>query len=74
MFDAFNQSLKVGDLVIGISNLNTTQTLYRGKIVEFVRDCAVVEIVEHAIADQEEAGLAIGQEKRVCVSHRMAKI
>lgn len=73
MYDAFDQKLNVGDTVVGICNLSTTQTLYLGTILSIVKDCAVIQIDKHSNVETNYSDLSL-DEKRVCVSHRLAKI
>jgi hypothetical protein len=78
MNDAFGNELNVGDEVIAIATLHSTQTLYRGTVVGFSGlECARVEVDELSSVDTGWSRLTVfepGMEKRICVSHRLAKV
>lgn len=72
--DAFGEPLSVGDTVLAIANTNTTQTFYRGIVAEFTGKCASVIVDKVSLLYEEEYVPRSGDEKRICLSHRIVKI
>lgn len=77
MIDAFGQELCEGDKVVAIATMKSTQTLYKGTVVGFSGSCVNVRMDEMSNCDTfwfDICQLEQGEEKRICVSHRLAKI
>ena len=75
MRDAFGEDLSLGDRVFCIVGFGSSQTLYAGIVEEFVGNCVrvLIERVPDIPGDSWLKTLE-GQEKRVCVPHRLAQV
>ena len=74
MVDAFGKEINIKDKVIGIANLSTTQTFYFGEILSFVGNCVEVKITESANILNDNEPYSSGNDRRICLSHRLVKI
>lgn len=75
MMDALGETLSVGDEVIAIATMWTNQTLYRGTVVGFQGNCVSVRVDKlHDDVSTTQDCPQVGDEKRICVSHRVIKV
>lgn len=78
MTDAFGADLEIGDRVMCIANLISGQTFFVGRVVQFIGQCASVQIekVSNLCIEESKACKAYSplNEKRVCTTHRLAKL
>jgi hypothetical protein len=73
--DAFGSDLKVGDRVMCIANLISGQTFFIGRVVQFVGQCASVQIEKVSnLCIEESKAYSPLNEKRICTTHRLAKL
>jgi len=74
MIDAVGETLLVGDEVIAIATTKTNQTLYRGTVVGFQGNCVSVRVDKLHDDVKTQSFPQVGDEKRICVSHRVIKV
>lgn len=75
MKDAFGKDLNIGDRVLGIANMNSTQTFYYGEVVGLGDQHANVRFTQAADAYIEEyQHIPDVSEKRIGLSHRLVKL
>lgn len=75
MKDAFGKELSIGDEVLGIANLNSTQTFFYGEILSITPMYADVKFTRAADLYVEEYDhVPDACEKRIALSHRLVKL